>query len=180
MAAKRQMTRNVFIRLPYNLKQMIRSSTCGCFGIAWHLNGIIHPLLLHYIIGDSFLVSKSCMLLFVTCFADTSKSSWPSVTTSNSGSISARFKECWNRTSANPHLSQWRCFRSSSTALQRRLRGGHLGWEHLIKPGWIATLCGSAEPETIYLEEGKVGKICKKRNGFKKKQGHLRVIWHRY
>lgn len=32
-------------------------------------------------------------------------------------------------------LSQWHCFRFSSTALRHRLPGDRLDWEHLITPG---------------------------------------------
>lgn len=39
------------------------------------------------------------------------------------------------RRDSAPHLSQWPGFRFSSTALQRRLPGDHLDWEHLITPG---------------------------------------------
>lgn len=34
-----------------------------------------------------------------------------------------------------PHLSRWQHFHFSSTALRRRLPGGHLDWGRLIMPG---------------------------------------------
>lgn len=69
---------------------------------------------------------------------------------------------------SSPHLSQWHGFRFSSTALRHRLPGDHLDWEHLIMPGWIATLCGSAGLETTYLQEGKIEKSGRDKNKFPK------------
>lgn len=68
----------------------------------------------------------------------------------------ARHRRCDGAQHGRPsHLSQWHGFHFFSTALRHRLPGDHLDWERLIMPGWIATLCGSAGLETIYLQEGK-------------------------
>lgn len=50
------------------------------------------------------------------------------------------------------HLFLWLELRWSSTARQHRLLEDHQGWGHLVMPGLIAALCGSARLGTTYLE----------------------------
>lgn len=69
--------------------------------------------------------------------------------------MTAAICQCVPRRGPGRYLSQWHGFRFSSTALRHRLPGGHRDWEHLITPGWIATLYGSAGLETTFLKRGR-------------------------
>lgn len=50
------------------------------------------------------------------------------------------------------HLFLWLQLRWTSTFLQHRLLGDRQDWAHLVKPGLIGALCGSAELVTTCLK----------------------------